>query len=131
MPLRKIVKNLIEHPILYSEVFIYVHITAYCLNIFYKIQVVSNLDRRLKGVYVPCLQCYVRAENSLWFPSVCVYCIPTFRIKQYCVSDKNQINSCFLSKRRNLKQSTQIKRKERRLMLIRRTQKLRNKSLQS
>ena len=41
-------KKCIGHPILYSEVFIYIHITAYCLHIFYKIQVVSNLDRRLK-----------------------------------------------------------------------------------
>ena len=49
-------KNLIEHPILYREVFIYIHSTAYCLHIFYKIQVVSNLARRLKGVCVPCLQ---------------------------------------------------------------------------
>ena len=87
--------NLIEHPILYSEVFIYIHITAYYLHIFYKIQVVSNLDRRLKWVYVPCLLCYFRAENSMWFPSVLVHCIPTFIIKQYCWSDKNQINSRF------------------------------------
>ena len=27
-------KNLIEHPILYSEVFIYIHITVYCLHIY-------------------------------------------------------------------------------------------------
>ena len=27
-------KNLIEHPILYSEVFIYIHITTYCHHIF-------------------------------------------------------------------------------------------------
>ena len=100
-------KNLIEHPILYSEVFIYIHITAYCIHIFYKIQVVSNLDRRLKGVYVPCYQCYIRAENSLWFPSVFIQCNLTFIIKQYGGSDKNQINSqVFLSKRRKLKQST-------------------------
>ena len=49
-------KNLIEHPILYRDVFIYIHITAYCLHIFDQIQVVSNLARRLKGVCVPCLQ---------------------------------------------------------------------------
>ena len=30
--------------------------TAYCLHIFYKIQVVSNLARRQEGVCVPCLQ---------------------------------------------------------------------------
>ena len=49
-------KDLIEHPILYREVFIYINITAYFLHIFYKIRVVSNLDRRLKGVCVPCLR---------------------------------------------------------------------------
>ena len=34
--LKKDRKNLIDHPILYSEVFIYIHITAYCLHIFLK-----------------------------------------------------------------------------------------------
>ena len=57
---KKDCKNLIEHPILYHEVFIYIHITDYCFHIFYKIQVVSYLDRRLKGVCVPCLQSNIR-----------------------------------------------------------------------
>ena len=34
--LKKDRKNLIDHPILYSEVLIYIHITAYCLHIFLK-----------------------------------------------------------------------------------------------
>ena len=34
--LKKDRKNLIDHPILYSEVFIYIHITAYYLHIFLK-----------------------------------------------------------------------------------------------
>ena len=35
--------NLIDHPILYSEVFIYIHITASYILVFNKIPVVSKL----------------------------------------------------------------------------------------
>ena len=76
-------KNLIEHPILFREVFIYIHITAYCLHIFYKLQVVSNLDRRLKGVCVSCLPSNIQ---GLEFPVVYQHFRPTaFRLLEALV----------------------------------------------
>ena len=54
-------KYLTQHPILYCEVFVNLHITAYCIHILalYTIHVVSKLVSRLKGVCVPCLHSYI------------------------------------------------------------------------